>query len=457
MSKGIRIVLVFAMMAGLFAFAPVHVAQAQNTQFPAYTSSIAISNLDPSKAATVVLVGYNADGSKSGSELTDTIPVNGFKNYFPISNVANGFSGSFVISADVRVAAISNIVESNFVAAAAYVGRSGGATKVLLPTLFKNNSGYYTWFSVQNAGTGVATIDIDYSDNGVGKDIVGKQIPQSAAMVFYQASENHSQKIFAATVTSDKPIVVAVIQENPHIMFAYTGIDPSIPNLNPVLPTINANNANYQTGVQIQNGGASPTVVRVDYSPANGIGTACSETQTIQPGASNLFALRAFKLDDTLNGTVENCANGVRFLGSGRVAANSAGMPLVAVVNQLGLVDGEAYNAFNATDPSEVGSSVVMPLIMDRNSSFFTGFNIQNVGSVPTTVNCTFTNTGYSFSAQLQPGQAANDLQNNKIADRYIGSGTCTSNPATAIVAVVNELRQQANTDGLLVYEGIKK
>ncbi len=450
MSKGIRLFLVIAMLAGLVAIAPTHVALAQNTQFTAYTSSIQIANLDTAEAR-VTLIGYDANGNQSGTTLEDKIAVNGSKTYFPISNVASGFSGSFVISSDKKVAAISNIVESTFKAGASYVGRSGGDLKVLLPTLFKNNSGYYTWFSVQNAGSGNATVQIDYSDSGVGVDIANVVIPQGAAKVFYQASETHSQKIFAATITSDKPVVAAAIQENPNIMFAYTGIAGGDPK--PVFPTINANNSGYQTGVQIQNAGTQATEVTVQYSPANGIGTACTEKQTIQPGASNLFALRGFKLDDTLNGTVENCANNVRFLGSGAVVVNTTNQPLVAVVNQLGAVDGEAYNAFSPTD---AGPVVVLPLIFDRNSGFFTGFNLLNLG-VPTTVKCTFLNSTYTVEKNLATNEALNDIQNGKIADRYIGSATCTSNPPSSLVAVVNELRQLPNTDGLLVYEGVKK
>ncbi len=446
MSKYLRVLLVVAVLASLIAFAPVHVAQAQNTQFPAYTSSIQIANLDTTEAK-VVLIGYNADGTQSGSALNDTIAVNGSKTYFPISNVANGFSGSFVISSDKKVAAISNIVASDFAAGASYVGRSGGATKVLLPTLFKDNSGFFTWFSVQNAGTGDANVQIAYSD-GVNASAT---IKPGAAKVFYQAAEAHTQKIFAATITSNQPVVAAAIQENPRIMFAYTGITGG--STNPVFPTINANNAGYQTGVQIQNAGTAATNVTVEYTPAGGIGTQCTETKTIQPNSSETFALRAFKFDGEA-GTNENCAANVRFIGAARVTTNSTNQPLVGVVNQLGNFDGEAYNAF---DSAEAGPVVVLPLIMDRNSGFFTGFNIQNVGAVATTVNCTFLNSGYTVSGNLAPNAALSDNQNGKIADRYIGAATCSSNPPSALVAVINQLRQIPNVDGLLVYEGVKK
>lgn len=445
MSKGIRILLVFVMLAGIFVVGGAQVALAQNTQFPAYTSGIQVANLD-TDVATVVLIGYNPDGSQSGSALNDTIPVNSSKTYFPISNVANGFSGSFVISSNKKVAAISNILSSDFRAGASYVGRSGGATKVLLPLLNKNNSGFTTWYSVQNAGTADANVNVAYSDGKTASAV----IKPGAAKVFYQAAEDHGAvKVFAGTVTSNQPVVAAVIQESNKIMFAYTGFTGGA--INPVFPLINAFNSGYITGLQIQNAGASATNVTVQYTKG-AAGADCTETQTIQPGASNTFALYAF--NQTVAG--ENCANQTKFIGSAKVTVNSANMPLVAVGNQLGTTagNGEAYGAF---DPAEAGPVVVMPLIMDRNGGFFTGFSVQNVGGAATAVNCTFSGTGYTVAGNLAPGAAISAIQNNAISAGYVGAGTCTSNPATPLVAVVNQLSQKPGVDNFLVYEGIKK
>jgi hypothetical protein len=79
----------------------------------------------------------------------------------------------------------------------------------------------------------------------------------------------------------------------------------------------------------------------------------------------------------------------------------------------------------------------------------------MNVGSGPVNVTCTFTSTTYTFSQTLQAGEALNDIQNNKIRDKYAGSGICTAtgtNPK--ISAVVNQISPNAN-DNLLVYEGV--
>jgi hypothetical protein len=153
------------------------------------------------------------------------------------------------------------------------------------------------------------------------------------------------------------------------------------------------------------------------------------------------------------NSSSEDCAAGVKFIGSARVTTNSASQPLVGIGNQLGASNGEAYNAFAESD---AGERVVMPLIMDRNGGFFTGFSVQNIGAAATAVNCTFQNTSYTVGATLNPGQALADLQQNKIADKYVGSGTCTGAAGSKLVAVVNELNPASGVDLLLVYEGVK-
>jgi hypothetical protein len=448
----LRLLLVFSLMAALIG-ASSGAAMAQGA-FPAYTSGVQVANLEATEA-NITLSAFNQDGTKNGSDLTDKIPANGSKTYFPISNVSAGFNGSLVFSSDKKIAAISNILAIadgvTGKAAASYVGRDTGATTIRLPLLNKGNSGFNTWFSVQNAGTADATISIDYSDNGIGADVTAT-IKPGAAKVFYQAQEPHTATTFAGTVTStnNQPLVAAVIQESTSIMFAYTGFTGA-GSTSPVFPLINANNSNFITGLQIQNAGTAETNVTVSYTPS-AAGTACTETQSIPPGASKTFALAAFT-NSTL-GAAENCANGVRFVGSAKVTANSANAPLVGIGNQLlpGR-NGEAYGSFSA---EEATAKVVMPLIMDRNGGFFTGFSVQNVGDAATSVSCTFTNSSVTIPATtLQPGAALADLQANKLGDRYVGAGTCTATAGGKIVAVVNQLGASATSDQLLVYEGI--
>lgn len=411
-----------------------------------YTTGVQVMNLT-NRPATIQLNAYNAEGAVAGAgvyQVTDQMLT-----LYPLHAVATGFSGSLVLTSDQSSAAIVNLMSGNFSGSASYGSRSQGATSVYLPLLFSSCNGDATWFSVQNTGTFEAPVQVAYSD-GITATVT---IKAGAAHTFYQWNEEHHCKVFAGTVTSTQPLVAAVVQEVGQIIFAYTGFTT---NIHPTLlfPLVQSGGgAGYVTGIQIQNTGTQETEVIVSYIPSS-TGANCTETQTIPAGSSKTFALMAFHSNQS--GTTTNCSPGARFVGSAQVTGNSANQPLAGIANQL--LPGKTGEAYAAFTPDEATSKVVMPLIMDRNGGFFTGFSVMNVGDTTTTVACTFINTSYTVTATLTPGQALADLQANKIAARYVGSGTCTGAGENAkLVAIVNELGAAANADQLLVYEGINQ
>ena len=446
MQRTIRIVLFVALLFGVFAFFGADSVQAVG-KFPEYTAGVQVANLTNTTADTVTLTCYTSDGSTAGTD-SASIAGNSSKTFFPLG-CNPGFSGAVVVSADQEIAAIANVLSANFSAGASYVGRSSGAETVNLPLLFKNNNGLDTYFAVQNAGGSPANITVDYSD---GTSASANNVSPNAAAVFDQANENHNSAVFAGSANAPGgDLVAAVIQENSSIMWAYTGFTSSA--TNPVFPLVNANNNNIQTGIQIQNTGSDSTSVTVSYTPSLA-GDACTETRTIAPGASSTFAFVAFA-----NGDSSTCTAGAKFIGSGQVTANSTNQPLVGIVNQLlPGVNGEAYNAFA---PSDGSSTLVMPLIMDRNNGYFTGFAVANIGNSTTTVNCTFSptdkvpNPTYTVNANLAPGESVADLQQNKIGDGYVGSATCTASGGGSIVGIVNQLGPNGALDQLFVYEAV--
>jgi hypothetical protein len=413
-----------------------------------YTTGVQFMNLENSPA-TVQFTAYTADGATAGSASYQAA-ANQVVTLFPLQAVATGFSGALTLTSDKNGAAIANLLSSDFSGGAAYVSRSQGATKVSLPLLSVSGGGNSaTWYSLQNTGAAVAQVQVRYSD-GI---TATATIKPGAVRTFYQNQEAHGALVFAGTITSTQPLVAAVIQEVDQIIFAYNGFTTDgAPKL--VFPLVNFGGGDgYVTGIQIQNTGDQETSIKISYIPSTA-GSGCTETRTIAAGASATFALLAFALNQ--DGTADNCADGSRFVGSAEVTGNSANQPLVGIVNQLlpGR-NGETYTAFVA---EEATAKVVMPLIMDRNGGFFTGFSVMNVGAAATTVTCTFTNTPYTATATLTPGQALTDIQANKIGERYVGSGTCTASGDNAkIVAIVNELGANANADQLLVYEGINQ
>ena len=410
-----------------------------------YSVGVQIKNLDNSNAANVTVTYYNqSDGSQAGT-LNQAIPAGDSFTMATLQGVSTGFNGSAVISSDRQIAAIANVI-GNGTMGASYNAFSAGDTTASLPLLMKGNFGFNTWFNVQNAGTADANITINYS-NGTNETAT---IKAGAAKTFDQSTNSSLASGFvgSATVTSNQPIAVTVLQQGPTTLLGYDGYRSSDASTNPVMPLINTNNFGFITGIQIQNTGTQSTNVTVSYKANAGSGTDCTETQSIAGGTSATFALSAFS--GTSSG--ETCADGATFVGSASVTANSASQPLVAIVNQLNTSanKGASYNGFN---PSNGTSTVVMPLIMDRNFGFFTGFSVVNVGSSSTTVNCSYTNSSVTNSATVAAGAALTVVNQNQLGDAYVGAATCTATGGS-LVGTVNQLQDGSTTDQFLVYEG---
>ena len=118
-------------------------------QFSGYKSTIQTYNMSDT-TANVILAFYRQDGSLEKT-LTDIIERDRSKIYFTLP-VAEGFTGSVVISSNQPVAALSSMMNSGLTAGGTYPGRSQGSTTVYLPLLMANqDGGFNSWFTLQNA------------------------------------------------------------------------------------------------------------------------------------------------------------------------------------------------------------------------------------------------------------------------------------------------------------------
>lgn len=419
------------------------------TMFLGYTSAGQVYNASASSIAVTIKL-YNPDGT-TASTLNDTISGNSSKTYFPLNNFAGSMS---VTSTGGNLVAIGNLVAVGQIAGASYVGNNSGATALYIPLLQKNNGGYFSWFAVKNLGASTANVSVQYTD--ISGNPTTFTIPANGTATLYQLFEDaHTQATFGATVTSNQPIIATVIQENTRTMFAYSASANTGATL-PVFPLINANNNGTITGIQLKNNGAQATNVTVSYQPSTS-GTACTETQTIASAGTNTFALLVFDSNSSNNPTTTCPASGQTLVGSARVTANSANMPLTGVVNQLNssTKKGGAYTSF---DPGTTTNKVAFPLVMDRNGAqqYYTAFSIQNIGTTATTVSCTFSSNSNSFSQALSAGQSFILSQANLFGTNWVGSAKCTAtNTTDKIVGVLNQLGNSTFLDQLLVNEGL--
>lgn len=434
-------------------------------QFTSYTSGINIQNV--TNGTATVNIRYYTNASATGGGGTEQVvagatPINiagyGVKSIFPLP-ISAGFKGSIVMESTAQIAAVVNVGNSTLSSLDAYVGLTSGGTSAYLPLLHKGNSGYTTWFSVQNTGLAPTNVSIDYSDMPAASDVTLSNIPVGASVVVNQANEAHTAKFFAGTVTATTAggqIGVTVLQENSSNILAYAGFNSGAQR--PVMPIINMNNSGYVTGTQIYNLGTTATNVTVSYV-AGQAGTSCTETQTIQPKTMNVFTLMAFP---STTGT-SNC-KAEKFIGSASVTVNSANAPLAVVVNQLRVSNNTNGASHTAFDPAVATSAVYMPTIFDRNSGWYTAFNLINVGGAPTYVQCTYANSPVTYkSGAIAQGKSVTVSQFGVIGDRYIGSAVCKSytdanyntlDPTGKILAVVNQLGP-GGPDNLLSYNAI--
>jgi len=402
-----------------------------------------------STAATTTITYYNQDGTVAASA-TDSVPAMGSKTYFPLSAVSDGFNGSVVISSDQPVVAIANTLGNYPQYGASTEGFTSGASSMSLPLIMRGNSGYYTWFNVQNVGTTAASVSVEYVAGSDGSDYsaAAVSIQPSAAHTFDQRDMTQlgTKFIGSAVVTSDQPVVATVMQvgETYKNLMGYNGFAAGSTSVS--LPLVMANNSGYYTGFQVQNVGSSSTTVNITYGGnLAGSFAPSAESATLAPDESATFIQSGGQWTQP-------------YVGS---ATLSASQDIVAIVNQVkltGTVVGTAYNGF---DPSAATDKVSGPLIMNANSGFYTGFQVMNVGSASTTITVAYgPNTAGSYApagetATLAAGNSYNSIQaSNWGSNKYVGSASVTAGSGGQIVMIVNQVNPGLAGDQFMTYGG---
>jgi hypothetical protein len=459
--KGFKVILAAAL---LMALALLGVPSAGAQQGITWTTGFQVQNLSAT-AANVSITFYDGTTGNALTPFNAVIAANASTNFFPLDggagrpSVPAGFSGSAVISSDQPVAAILNILGNGTSYGGSASGISAGSTTVGLPLIQKNNGGYQTWFSLQNAGSTNATVSVAFkprdSVSGNAFTVSNLTIKPGAAITLdtttAQLNGLGTKFVGSATVTSNQPIAAIVNQTglgSSKTMLTYDGFGSSAGSTKINMPLVQNGNAGFFSGLSLQNVGNAPTTITVTYGP-NTRGTFQPQTQTfpnIAAGQTVAFNTAAAFGGNTL---------GQRFVGS---ATATASQPLVGVVNQLGTISGSSYEAFN---PSLATAKVSAPLLMANNGGFLTSIQCQNVGTAATTITLRYspntrgTFTPPNFTQTIQPGTSGAPINQLVAAgtNRYVGSGTVTASGNVPIVCVVNELGAPTG-DTLLTYAG---
>ncbi len=459
MKRGINlfVVMVLIILAGIWV-SPAKAAPVS------YTSTFQIINLK-SSATTIHVAFLDSTGTEVHSIDTSIAANDSITVTVANESISGSFDGSVVVSANGRIASSSNLEgvgsSGSAMAYASYVAFSTGSSSAYLPLLMKNNYQYNTFVTVQNLGTSATNLTATYSD---GHTVTFNGLQPGASHKFDQSTETHSATVFSGVVSSSGsvPIGAVIAEVGPDTLFTYSSFSEGATDV--VMPLINENNYGYFTSATIQNLGSVSTQVEVTYT-ASLAGTGCKEVRTIPAGKSTIFAQHVFTPSKDASTFVSTtCTQGATFVGTGVITANSASVPLAAVVNQLNSAakKGEAYDAFGSNAGTE---KVVFPLIMDRNYDFFTSWSIANLGTaaIPANaiscevkgkdINGTSVDKILKNPSSIAPGAGWTLNHQGVIANRFVGGAICTGPSGSQMVGTVNEL-QNSSIDSLLVYEG---
>lgn len=322
----------------------------------------------------------------------------------------------------------------------------GVGARLVLPLLQRDNSGWQSLLVLHNPST--QPIEPVITLSGGIEHRVGVLRPKATVTVDPRKIPGLDAKVPWARVTSNDsaPLSAVVLQSNGETMMAYRGFAAEDASPTPLLPLVNANNHGFVTGVQVFNAGDVATSVTIRYSPAKGggAGSVVDETLTVPANGSKTFALELF------------ARLGVTFVGTARVVANSAGVPLFATVNQVSSAKrlADAYSAFA---PERGSSTIAFPLIVNERQ--ITGIAVMNATAEPTTVTCTFAPRADGMVQDKQilrfdlgPFEGFSRVT-DFLANPYLGSGHCRASNGARLVGVANQLTNQLGVDGFLVHE----
>jgi len=437
-----------------------------------YSSGFQVQNLSSSQVADLQIQYYDKNGSvittfntspSDPDPKNQPVPASGSRTYYPI-HAPSGFDGSVVISSNTQVVAIVNTIANDGTASyfGSTTGFSSGATSINLPLLMKGNAGFDTWFNVQNTGPASTIVTVTYS-NGTQEQAT---IAPNAAATFTQSANAQLLPGFVGSATVDgggQPIVASVMQVgtgDTKALLAYNSFSGGSQVIQ--APLVVAKNSGFFSGIQVMNVGTVNTVVTITYSPntapGSSIGTPASDTCTLTPTGTTQSCTKL-----QLNGGVVTKWSDT-YVGGATITSNPP-QNLVAIVNQLTLAgQGSAYEGFN---PTAAGTSVVAPLVMAKNSGFFTGIQVQNVG----TANCDSITVAYGpntaggftpfndvLLTPLTPGSSKTFLQlNGQWIDIYVGSATITATGGAGckVASIVNELALGTSGDQFLTYQAL--
>lgn len=323
------------------------------------TSRFAIQNAD--NVAVDLTIELYAVGNPTPIQVThNNLPV-GAAKYFDMGTLAAVTTTSFNGSAIVRAVEagtstpadiVATVLElsTNGGAASSFEGISGGSSTVYMASALCQAFGSTSFYAVQNVGASSAAVTVTYSNGNT--DVAN--IAPGAKNSFNGCNVNAANFNGAATITSNQPIVAIGKVSGNGNSTAFNGQAAGSEKL--ALPYVRFSVANWANGAQqraylaIQNVGAAPTNITVQYVDKNGTVVGTHTFANVPVGAKvntnpNHAGVTPAPMPEFGNPAV-NPGGG---FGGAAIVTGSAGSQLVAVVRIQSYINptavvGEDYN-----------------------------------------------------------------------------------------------------------------
>lgn len=314
-------------------------------------------------------------------------------------------------------------------ARAASYNAASGSSRVYLPLLMREASGWTTPWTMQNTGSTPVTGTMElYNADGNRVGVRPLSLPPFGSATVSPAEVPGVAPGFVggAVLSASGPIAAVAVEDRAGSdRLAYEGIVGGSASV--AVPLVFKQYNGWSTGIQVQNLGSAAATVRITYSGPTG-GPAASESAVIAPLASRTFY-------QPTNGGLPS-----GFVGSASVESSNR-QALGVLVNEV-RADGAAMaypGLFGGTDRLHV------PLLFKRYNGWDTGLQVFNLG--PASTEATLSYHGLpqplSESAPVATNGSRTFYQpaNPALPEGYVGSGTVTAGLGGRLVGIVNEVR----------------
>jgi hypothetical protein len=437
--------LTLAMVLGLVA-----VSSAQGPSGSGWWAGFTIQNAESTDAMTQATAYWKTDGSADTFDSNFTLGGGNAVTFHPgfggtctgtpaapngcrisfTPDLAAGFEGSVVVSADSPIVAFANVNNnpsgsvgvSGGTARSGYQGTGGAvaADTLYFPTVKHNFAGQTTNLYVQAANAD-ADVTINYKMENGATFSQNKMIEANKMYVFTPSAAgiescnggNDSKCIGGATVTVNNSALVAgsVLEYREGVsvaeyVLATRAMTPSDVGTEIVAPTMKNEFFGGTTGASILNTEGTMATVDLAFTVTNvtsgcsvGIGHTATDQVTIPANGSTVVS--------RFRGNVGGLPDCVFYA---MTATSSGGQGIAITVNESQTRSGQTFKAtYAGFNTAGATGTALFPLVKEDFVGNTTGVTLVNAGSVNTKIQATYTGSSSTHvleTIELVPGQA---------------------------------------------------